>query len=104
MRTTATLVSIFAGICIGGSARAAELMPMAGLSVKLGDVLGSAYYTVEKDGYKVVTTVASGENGTPVRIVTTLLSGQKVSLSVPRAVDQSALIVEIERIDRGQGG
>jgi hypothetical protein len=98
MRTTVTLLSLVAGLCAAGLARSDELTPMAGFSIKLGDALGSAYYTVEKDGYRVVATLATSENTIPVRIVTTLLSGQKVHLSVPRAVDQSALTVEIERI------
>jgi hypothetical protein len=93
------LLSAFAGMCVAGSAQAAELAPMEGLSITLGDVSGTAYYTVEKDGYQVVATVASGVNATPVRFATTLLSGQKASLSVPRAVGQSALTVEIERIE-----
>jgi hypothetical protein len=98
MRATATLLSLIAGLWAASSVEAGELTPMAGLSIKLGDVSGSAYYTVEKDGFRVVATVAAGDNTTPVRVVTTLLSGQKVNLSVPRAVDQSALAVEIERI------
>ncbi len=34
---------------------------------------GTAYYTVEKDSYQVVATVASGDKATPVRFITTLL-------------------------------
>ena len=30
---------------------------------------GVAYYTVERDGFRVVTTLAQGETGTPVRMV-----------------------------------
>jgi hypothetical protein len=98
MRNAAAHLSFFVGMCVAGSVQAAELSPIAGLSIKLGDVLGTAYYTVEKDGYQVVATVASGENATPVRFVTTLLSGQKTSLSVPGAVGVSAQTMEIKRI------
>ena len=85
-------------LTVAGSVHAAELEPMAGLSIELGTVLGAAYYTVEKDGYQVVATVASGADATPVRFVTTLISGQRTMLSVPRAVGESALTLEIERI------
>jgi len=99
MRVTATLVSALAGLCVAGSVQASELTPLAGLGLKLGDALGTAYYTIEKDGYQVVATIATSEGATPVRFIATLLSGQKVHLSVPRAAGQSALIVEIERIE-----
>jgi len=98
MRMSVTLISALAGFCVAGSAHASELEPMAGLSIELGDVLGAAYYTVEKDGYQVVATVASGANATPVRFVTTLTSGQRTMLSVPRAIGESALALKIERI------
>jgi hypothetical protein len=82
-----------------GSAHASELTPMKGFSVKLADVKGSAYYTIENDGYQVVATLASSEEATPVRFVATLLSGQKVIVSVPRAFGQSAIEIEIKRIE-----
>ena len=99
MRITATLLSAFAGVCVAASVQASELEPMAGLSIKLGDASGTAYYTVEKDGYQVVATVASGEDAIPVRFIATLVSGQQVNLSVPRAVGQSALVLEIKRVE-----
>ena len=46
-----------------------------------GGVSGIAYYTVEPDGFHVVTTLAQGEAGTPIRIVSVLASGQSVVLS-----------------------
>ena len=99
MRTAFMLLSALAGLSIAGSVQASELEPIAGLSIKLGDVMGTAYYTVEKDGYHVVATVASGEVATPVRFMATLLSGQKVNLSVPGAVGQSDVVLEIKRIE-----
>ena len=99
MRTSPTLFSAVAITCIMGSAHAYELTPMKGFSVKLADVKGSAYYTIEKDGYQVVATLASSEEATPVRFVATLLSGQKVIVSVPRAFGQSAIEIEIKRIE-----
>lgn len=66
-----------------GAAQAGGLRPTAGQSIHLGDVTGVAYYTVEPDGYRVVTTLAQGEAGTPVRFVSVLAPGQRVLLSTP---------------------
>jgi hypothetical protein len=77
---------------------AGELAPMAGESIKLGSVTGSTYYTAGPDGFRVVTTLASGEDATPVRFVTTLQPGQRTTISVPRAVGETALEVDIARI------
>ena len=66
-----------------GAAHAAGLRPIAGQSIHLGDVTGVAYYTVERDGFRVVTTLAQGEAGTPIRFVSVLAPGQRVVLSTP---------------------
>ena len=66
-----------------GAAHAGGLRPIEGLSVNLGGVSGVAYYTVEPDGFRVVTTLAQGEAGTPVRYVSVLARGQRVVLSTP---------------------
>jgi hypothetical protein len=63
-------------------ARAAELRPMQGMSLQLGELHGIAYYTMEDAGYSVVETLA-GQDGTPVRFESTLLPGQKVVVSIP---------------------
>jgi hypothetical protein len=44
---------------------------------------GIAYYTVERDGFHVVTTLAQGETGTPIRVVSVLAQNQSVVLSTP---------------------
>ena len=64
-----------------GGAQANGLRPIEARSIDLGDVSGVAYYTVEPDGFHVVTTVAQGETGTPVRVVSVLAPGQRVVLS-----------------------
>ncbi|WP_076859009.1 hypothetical protein [Bradyrhizobium mercantei] len=66
-----------------GAAHAAGLKPIAGQSIHLGDVSGVAYYTVEPEGYRVVTTLAQGAAGTPVRFVSVLAPGQRALLSTP---------------------
>lgn len=66
-----------------GPAHANGLRPIEGRSIDLGDVAGVAYYTVEPDGFRVVTTLAQGEAGTPIRLVSVLAPGQRVVLSTP---------------------
>ena len=66
-----------------GGAHAESLRPIAAKNVDLGEVSGVAYYTVERDGFRVVTTLAQGAAGTPIRVVSILAPGQKVVLSTP---------------------
>jgi hypothetical protein len=66
-----------------GAAHAKGLRPIEGQSINLGDVSGVAYYTVEPDGFRVVTTLAQGEAGTPIRFVAVLAPGQRVVVSTP---------------------
>jgi predicted aconitase len=66
-----------------GAAHADGLRPIEAKSIDLGEVSGVAYYTVERDGLHVVTTLAQGEAGTPIRVVSVLAPGQSVVLSTP---------------------
>ena len=81
------------GIASVAAARADGLRPMEGKSIDLGGISGIAYYTVERDGFHVVATLAQGEAGTPVRVVSVLAPGQRVLLSTP----QQAGAIEISR-------
>src|ERR1700739_1942111 len=76
-----------------GAAQADGLRPIAAQSINLGEITGIAYYTVERDGFHVVTTLAQGEAGTPIRVVSVLTPGQRVVLSTP---DQTGAL-EISR-------
>ena len=58
---------------------------------------GVAYYTVEPDGFHVVTTLAQGEAGTPIRIVSVFAPGQRVLLSTPHQAE----VLEISRTGDG---
>jgi hypothetical protein len=60
-------------------------------------VSGVAYYTVERDGFRLVATLAQGEAGTPVRIEAVLASGQSLVLSSPREAGTVRNAVEISR-------
>jgi hypothetical protein len=66
-----------------GAAHANGLRPIEGRSIDLGGVSGVVYYTAEPDGFRVVTTLAQGEAGTPIRFVSVLAPGQRVVLSTP---------------------
>ena len=80
-----------------GTGHAGELLPMHAQSIALGQVTGIAYYTVEADGYRVVATLASGAESTPIRYVATLISGQSIVLSVPQGFQEPALEFQIRR-------
>ena len=68
---------------LGTAAQANGLKPIEGRSVNLGDVSGVVYYTIEPDGFRVVTTLSGTERGTPIRYVSVLAPGQRVLLSTP---------------------
>jgi hypothetical protein len=61
--------------------------PIDAISVDVGEVSGVAYYTVERDGFHVVTTLAQGKTGTPIRVVCVLAPGQSVAFSTPHQID-----------------
>src|SRR5216684_9151754 len=65
------------------AAHADGLRPIAAKSIDLGELSGVAYYTVERDGFHVVTTLAQGMAGTPIRVVSVLAPGQIVIFSTP---------------------
>ena len=56
-----------------GPAHAEGLKPFQGRAIDIGDVSAVAYYTVERDGLRVVATLAKkAEDAVPVRVVATL--------------------------------
>lgn len=65
------------------AADADGVRPIDAISIDLGEVSGVAYYTVERDGLHVVTTLAQGMDGTPIRVVSVLAKGQSVAFSTP---------------------
>jgi len=85
MSIRSTLLAAAFTLASLGAAHANGLRPIEGRSIDLGDVSGVAYYTVEPDGFRVVTTLAQGERGTPIRFVSVLAPGQRVVVSTPQA-------------------
>ncbi|WP_439374740.1 hypothetical protein [Bradyrhizobium sp. DASA03120] len=88
-----TLFAAAFGIASLTAAQAEGLRPIEAKSIDLGAISGVAYYTVERDGFRVVATLAQGETGTPIRIVSVLTPGQRVRLSTA----QPAGVIEISR-------
>jgi len=81
-----------------GPAHAEELKPLQGQVIELGDVSGVAYYTVERDGFRVVATLAKkGDDGVPVRVVAVLAPDQSLALSTPHEAGTPPDAVEIMR-------
>ncbi len=87
------LFAVAFGIASLTAARAEGLRPIEAKSIDLGGISGIAYYTVERDGFRVVATLAQGEAGTPIRVVSILAPGQRVVLSTPQQADA----IEISR-------
>ena len=69
------------------AAHADDPRPIDAMSIDLGEVSGVAYYTIERDGFHVVTTLAQGKAGTPIRVVSVLAPGQRVAFSTPYQAD-----------------
>ncbi|SPP93317.1 MULTISPECIES: hypothetical protein [Bradyrhizobium] len=88
-----TLFAAAFGIASLTAAHAEGLRPIEAKSINLGGISGVAYYTVERDGFRVVATLAQGETGTPFRVVSLLTPGQRLLLSTP----QPAGVIEISR-------
>jgi hypothetical protein len=78
MLVAATLASTFLEVAHADGSR-----PIGAMSIDLGEVSGVAYYTVERDGFHVVTTLAQGTAGTSIRVVSVLAPGQSVAFSTP---------------------
>jgi hypothetical protein len=85
-------------LAMTGAATAAELPPGNGYSIHLDRFTGAAYYTVEQAGYRVVATLAEGEDGLPVRFVSTLAEGQALTISIPGSLGEPARLLAFKRL------
>lgn len=97
IRSTLLLATTLAVTSIG-VAQAGGLKPVQAQMIDLGSVSGTAYYTVEQDGYRVVTTLSQGEAGAPLRMVAILTAGQSVTLSAANEAGLEPLVFEIARV------
>jgi predicted aconitase len=94
-----TILAAAFALAVIGAAHADEIRPIEGRRINLGEVSGVVYYTVERDGFRIVATLGQGETGTPLRIEAILAPGQSVVLSIPREVGVPPDAVEIRRHD-----
>jgi hypothetical protein len=78
-------------------AHAGELVPYHAESIALGSIRGVTYFTRLTDGFRVVTTLADGETGLPVRFETTLADRQSLTISVPGTSGGPGQVVLISR-------
>jgi hypothetical protein len=85
-----TLLAAVAAIAISGTLHADPLQPIQAQKIDLGALAGVAYYTVERDGYRLVVTLQAHESDSPFRFVATLAPEQAITLSVPRSVGEPA--------------
>ena len=95
-----TILAAAVALASVGLARAEGSEPGQARSIDLGAVSGIAYYTVERDGFRVVATLAHrGEDAAaaPVRVEAVLAPGQSVVLSSPRGAGTPPDAVEISR-------
>jgi|1185.fasta_scaffold26007_2 hypothetical protein len=84
-------------VALVGAAQAGDLKPLDAEPIDLGTFKGSAYYTVEKDGLKVVATLAPEAASTPVRVQAVLAPDQSVSVAVPGPVGGREASVSFSR-------
>ena len=81
--------TFLAALCAAASsASAGELTALQGGTVDLGSFHGVVYYTV-------VTTMAAGEESSPIRFVATLTEGQALVISVPGELEGASQALEI---------
>ncbi len=90
------IIAAAAALTLTGAAHANELQPLQGRPIDLGELSGVAYYTAERDDFRVVATLAEGEAGAPVRLEAVLTPGQSVVLSTVGVVDGAPVPVAVE--------
>jgi hypothetical protein len=78
-------------------AAAGELADLQAESIDLGGYRGVVYYTNDHGDYRVVTTIAEGETGLPVRFEATLSENQKLTISVPAPLGEKSHVLELTR-------
>jgi hypothetical protein len=98
MKIYRTLIAATFALASLSAVQAEGLRPIQSQTIDLGDLSGVAYYTVERDGFHVVATLAQpGEDGAPVRVETVLAPHQKVTFSTPRGAGAGPDALEISR-------
>jgi hypothetical protein len=94
------LLAAVAAIAISGTLHADPLQPIQAQKIDLGALAGVAYYTVERDGHRLVVTLQARDSDSPFRFVATLAPGQAITLSVAHGVAEPA--TEMHFVRRGE--
>jgi hypothetical protein len=68
---------------LAASGHATDLRPIEAQPIQFGAVTGTAYYTEDPDGYRLVATLTTAEATRPVRFEAVLAPGQTILLSAP---------------------
>jgi hypothetical protein len=97
MSPRSALIAVIAAVTLAGSAHAEVLQPIQAHTLDLGSISGVAYYTVEKDGHRLVVFLKAAEMQTPVRFIATLAPEQQVTLSVQRRAGEPPMDVHFVR-------
>lgn len=97
MKHLSRVVSLLLFLGVSSGAGAEQIREMAGVSIALGELSGNLYYVPDRDGYRVVATVSSGDRATPLRFVATLAQGQSVVFSAPGKVGEPERQLKVVR-------
>ncbi len=103
LRHRALLVLALLGASVSGAGAATDLAPTTARLIRLGAISALTYYTVETDGFRVVTTIQSDDAAAtetpmpPVRFIVTLAPSAEARISVPQEVGP-AIELRIARI------
>ncbi|MCC2689608.1 MAG: hypothetical protein K0S21_2411 [Rhizobiaceae bacterium] len=93
------IATLFAACLTANAAAAGGLEEFHGGSLDLGEYHGIVYYTSKLEWYRVVATLASGEEDPPIRFVATLAEGQAFEISVPGRAGEAGQAIQITRAD-----
>ena len=91
------LIAFLGAMTFAAPTLADDLAANKGRMISLGDMSGSAYYTVEDRDFRVVTTVTNENLATPLRMTTYLADGEQVTLEIPAVQGQNAEKMLLER-------
>jgi hypothetical protein len=83
---------------LAASGHATDLRPIEAQPIQFGAVTGTAYYTEDRDGYRVVATLATAEATRPVRFEAVLAPGQSILLSAPGKPGMAAETLTIRAV------
>jgi hypothetical protein len=92
------LGAFLAGVQLAPAEAGGEIVsPQAGLTVALGSTNVNIFYQPTATGFQVVATAGTDKSGDVMRLVSTLMPGQEVAISVPRSVGQPAIELRLYR-------